>query len=469
MIKLVIEKELREIISSTKFIITFSVCTVLILLTFYVGAKNHKLNLSRYEAAKAENFRQMEGLTDWLRVSNHRIFLPPQPLEALVSGVSNDIGRTINIHGRGELTSVDSRYNDDPIFAVFRFLDLTFIFQVVLSLFAILFVYDAINGEKERGTLQLSFAGPVQKDKFILAKVIGSFLSLSIPLLIPVLLGCLLLPILGINLSPDEWIRLALVIVTGLIYFGVFLTLSIFVSALTQRSSSSFLALLVIWIFAVFIIPRTSVLLAGRAVNVPSSDELSYKKSRFRAQLWQEDKKKIQDFASTEVEDMEKMASEFSKFMQDLSKERNDKMDEYADRLNEERKNYQTRQQRLAFNIARFSPSSLFSLAITNFAGTSLKMKQQFLKEANGYQQAYSQFMKEKTGMSLGGGIMIYRVGEGEDEKPIDPGELPEFNYKKSSLVEALNYAIIDIALLIIFNLLFFVGAYTAFIKYDVR
>ncbi len=192
MIKLIIEKELRDIIGSTKFAVTFAVSALLVLLTFYVGSQNRLLNMARYKAARAENLRKMEGQTDWLMVRDHRIFLPPQPLEALVSAVSNDIGRTITVAGRGELSSVDSRYNDDPIFAEFRFLDLDFIFQIVLSLFAILFAYDAINGERERGTLRLTFANAVPRVKYILAKFIGSWLGLVIPILIPVLLGLLL-------------------------------------------------------------------------------------------------------------------------------------------------------------------------------------------------------------------------------------------------------------------------------------
>ena len=39
--------------------------------------------------------------------------------------------------------------------AMFRFIDLEFTFQVVLSLFAILFSYDAVCGERERGTLEI--------------------------------------------------------------------------------------------------------------------------------------------------------------------------------------------------------------------------------------------------------------------------------------------------------------------------
>ena len=471
MIKFIIEKELRDIIGSTKFAVTFGVCAVLILLTFYVGAENYQLYVSRYEAARAENLRKMEGLTDWIRVNNHRIFLPPQPLESLVTGISSDIGRTIEMQGGGELSAVDSRFNDDPIFAVFQFLDLNFIFKIVLSLFAILFVFDAISGEKERGTLRLSFANAVPKDKYILAKLIGSFLALSVPLLIPILLGSLLLPLLGVHLTGDEWIRLALVILSGLLYFGVFLTLSIFISALNKKSSNSFLTLLVIWITVVFILPRASVLLAGRAVDVPSVDQLASQKSRYRAQLWTEDQDKLASFKPDKDMEAQAMVSEFNKFMQDLADKRNDKLQQLTKRLNEERRNKQVQQERLAFGLVRISPSALFSLATTALVGTSIGLKQHFLNEATGYQKTYSHFMKEKTGLNLGGDVILFRVktGEEEEEKPIDPKELPELQYQKASLVEVMSHSILDIGLLLMFNILFFVGAFVGFLRYDVR
>ena len=470
MIKLIIEKELRDIIGSTKFAVSFAVCAVLILLTFYVGAKNHQLNIARYQAAKAENLRKMEGLTDWMRVSSHRIFLPPQPLESLVSGVSNDIGRTIEMIGRGELSSVDSRFSQDPIFAVFRFLDLEFIFQIILSLFAILFAFDAINGEKERGTLQLAFANKVPRDKFIMGKLLGSFIAIGVPLLIPIILGCLLLPVFKVSLSGDEYMRLGAVIFTGLLYFCAFLTLSVFISSLTQKTSSSFLMLLVIWIFAVLIIPRSAVLLAGRAVDVPSVDELSYQKSRYRAQLWKEDGKRMSEFKPSTTGDMEKMVEEFNKFMKELSDERNRKIEEYNDRLNESRTSKQLAQERLAFTFARLSPSAVFSLASTGLVGTSIAQKQHFLDEAAGYQQSYASFMKEKTGRTPGGDmILITMSSDDEEEEPIDPSELPSFEYNAAPFALALNATLLDIALLLLYNLIFFIGAFVGFIRYDVR
>lgn len=474
MIKLIIEKELREIIGSTKFAITFGVCSILILLTFYVGAKNYQLNVARYEAAKAENLRKIEGLTDWIRVTSHRIFLPPQPLESLVTGISNDIGRTIEVYGRGELASVDSRFNDDPIFAVFQFLDLNFVFQIVLSLFAILFAFDAINGEKERGTLRLSFANTLPKDKYILAKLIGSFLALGIPLLIPIVLGSLMLAFLGVQLNGDQWLRLGLVILTGFLYFGAFLSLSIFASVLTQRSSSSFLALLVIWILSIFIVPRATVLLAGRAVAVPSVDQINYQKSKLRAQLWEEDQNELAQFKPGQDKSPEEMANEFNKFMQELADKRDQKMREFSNRLNEQRQNRQRQQERLAFTLARISPSALFSLATATIVGTSIELKQHFLDEAAGYQQTFAEFMRKKTGMNLGSGVILFRMErrgdeEAEAEKPINPNELPQFEYHPIPLHKIMDKIMFDVGLLALFNILFFVGAFVRFLKYDVR
>ncbi len=222
MLKVLIEKEIRDIIGSTKFAVIFGACAVLVLVSFYVGARTYQANQSQYEAAKAENLRQFEGLTDWFSVQQYRVFLPPQPLAALVSGVSNDIGRTTEIWGRGELSAQDSKFGDEPIYAVFRFLDLEFMFQIVLSLFAVLLGYDAISGEKERGTLKLSFANSVPHYKYILGKIIGSLAALAVPLLVALSIGCLILPVLGVPLSGDDWMRLALVIATGLLYFAAF-------------------------------------------------------------------------------------------------------------------------------------------------------------------------------------------------------------------------------------------------------
>jgi len=471
MLRVIIEKEMRDIVGSTKFAVTFAVCAALILLSFYAGAKNYKVSRAQYEAATAENLRQLEGLTDWFGIQQHRIFLPPQPLEALVSGVSYDIGRTTEVRGRGELIATDSRFNEDPIFAIFRFLDLGFMFQIVISLFAILLGYDAVSGEKERGTLRLTFANAVPRATYILGKLIGSFLALAIPLIAAIALGCLLLPLLGIPMKSADWIRLSLVNLTGLLYFGAFLAMSVFISSVTERSSNSFLLLLVIWIAAVMIVPRASVLLAGRYVDVPSVDQIASQKSRLRAQLWEDHRKNIGSFKASETGDPEKMMNEFNRFMEEQADARDMKMREFADRLNEDRFNAQQEQQKLAFNIARISPATSLTLATAALAETSLALKNHYHEEAAAYQEVYGNFMKEKTGINPGGRMMIIKSRMDEDEEPerINPQELPKFVYRPIGLAASIQSATVDIGFLALFNLLFFSAAFVGFLRYDVR
>lgn len=470
MFKLILDKELREIIGTTKFAVTFGVCAVLILLAFYVGARNYTTSLAEYEASVSENLKQMEGLTEWNQVE-HKIFLKPQPLASLVSGVSNDIGRTVDMQSRGELRDQGSRFNEDPIFAVFRFLDLEFIFTIVLSLFAILFGYDAINGEKERGTLRLSFANSIPRDQYILGKIVGSFLALVVPLMIPVLIGCLLLPVLGVPMAGDDWLRLSMVILTGLLYFGVFLTLSVFISALTEHSSSSFLMLLVVWIFSVLIVPRVSVLIAGRSVDVPTIDHVDYEKSKYQRQLFSDRMVAFNDWAQSFKRTDDHNA--FMTGMQDFNSEQDaimtEKMDLLTEQLNEDRENKSSQRQRLALAIARISPASSFSLAAADLASTSLDLRSAYLNAANAYQTQYAQFMESKD---AGGGGFTMRFNHNEEEEepdPIDPAELPVFEYQAPDAASTISEALPDLGLLALFNIMFFMGAFVAFLRYDVR
>ncbi|NUN70193.1 MAG: ABC transporter permease subunit [Bacteroidetes bacterium] len=472
MVRLIIEKELRDIFTSSKFLVTFGICSVLIILSFLIGARNHQVATAQYEASKRANDLQYEGVTDWTRVQEYKIFLPPQPLATLVNGVANDIGRTIEVRGRGELRSQDSRYGDDPIFALFRFLDLEFIFSIVLTLFAILFGYDLINGEKERGTLRLTFSNAIPRTGYIIAKFIGAFLALAVPLLVPILAGILILPAFGITLAGDDWLKLALIIGAGIITVGAFLALALFVSASTERSSTSFLVLLSLWIVMVMIVPRLSVVAADQIVTVPSVDEINSQKSRFMSQIWNEDRGRMNSYTPPKSQNVQEVMAGFNKFMQELADAREKKFNELSARLNEERTNRQAEQQMLAMLVSGVSPSALFTLAAGEINGTSLRMERAFLEQAKEYQRQYAAFMKEKTGMNTGGFSFVVRMVTDDDAappKPINIRELPQFAFTPLSAASGLGAYTGYTGVLAVYLLLFFAGAYRSFQRYDVR
>jgi ABC-type transport system involved in multi-copper enzyme maturation permease subunit len=471
MLKTIIEKEIRDLIGSTKFAITFGACAVLIIGSFYAGAARYELYRQQYEASKSQELRQIGENTDWNAVGEAKAFLPPDPLATLVSGVSNDIGRTASVSGRGEPGIDDSRYSEDPIYAVFQFLDLEFVFKVILSLFAILLGYDAISGEKEQGTLRLAFANAVPRHTYIVGKLIGGFGVLAVSLLVALAAGALLFPAMGIPMSGADWGTLGLIIITGFLYFGVFLTLSVAVSALTQRPSNSFLVMLVVWIVAVMIVPRVAVLTAGRAVDVPSVDEIASQKSRFAGQLRKEYYAALAgmsiDMSGGEGDPIQKL----NQFMDSLTSVRQAKMDELSGRLNEQRHNAQEVQGKLALSLARVSPTASLTIAISHLAGTSLALHDRFYQESLEYSSKFGDFKREKTGFNAGASLRVIRVGDGEEEErePIDPTELPQFEFRRQETSDAINAAAADIGLLAFFNLLFFAGAFVAFSRYDLR
>jgi ABC-type transport system involved in multi-copper enzyme maturation permease subunit len=483
MFRLIVAKELREIISSTKFAATFGICSVLILLAFFLGARSYHVGRAQYDAAVAEERRQLDGQTDWLNVSPS-VFLPPQPLAYLVPGVSHDIGRTTEVTGRGGLRSEGSRFGEEPLLALFRFVDLEFTFQVVLSLLAILFAFDAVCGERERGTLRLTFASSVPRGVYILGKIIGSLLALTVPLLIPLAAGAMLLPLMGVPLSGAEWARLALVVAAGMLYIGAILGLSVLVSSLTRSSATAFVLLLSLWVVGVLIVPRAAVLLSARSVEVPSTDHVLSQRARLWRQLWREDQQKIQDFMQERmlgVETVEDPAEQqamaqravaaFNEHFDELADERQRKLADLDARLSEERRNRQHWQQALALGAARISPASAFSLAAAQFAGTSLELPQKYLQDVRAYQERFAAFQKEKTGRSAGGIRVVVKMNNEEEEGPptIDPAELPAFVSEPPPLNRVLRAGIFDLSLLALFNLAFFSGAFAVFRRYDVR
>ncbi len=162
--------------------------------------------------------------------------------------------------------------------------------------------------------------------------------------------------------------------------------------------------------------------------------------------------------------------TDFRAYMTELSDAREEKARDFGGRLNEDRRNKEEAQQRLALGIARLSPTSAFSLAATNLAGTSLDLKQRYMQAATAYQREYARFIREKTG-TTGGNVII--VGDGqrtEEPDPIDPNEIPAFVYTEFGTDTFIENALPDLGILLLFNLVFsFGGAFLTFLRYDVR
>lgn len=480
MLGTLIEKELKAILLSPKFVAVFSVCSILIILSIYLGITEYKASMAQYESVVANNTQQMRDARTWMELSTV-VGRRPDPMQIFASGISNDIGRQAPISSGIKL--YNSNYSENTIFAVFRYMDLMFIVQIVLSLFAILFTYDSISGEKENGTLKLSFANQLPRGKYIIAKIVGSWLGLVIPLLIPLLLGTLLIILNDIPMTTAHWLQFSLLMVMSFLYFSFFLCLGILLSSLTRGTSASFLYLLVIWVSFVLIIPRAGVMVAGHFIKVPTAAEIASKYSQKNREL-------SEDYRKWANEHMKKFSAELSSLyasqpsnqeeLKAKSKEISDKSlaeikkrgaklaqdrAEYDAFLKEDWRNRKIVREKFGFSLSRFSPASAFQMAAVNLAETGMSLKYNYEDQLRNFRDVFKKFQAKKE-LEEKDGYQAMMEGKG---KPIDISEVPQFKYEKADIHQMLGATVIDMGILSFYILITIAGSCIAFIRYDVR
>jgi ABC-type transport system involved in multi-copper enzyme maturation permease subunit len=468
MLRDIIKKEILDNITSPKFVFTFLLCTILILLSIYTGVTNYRAEKKEYTAALALNKKNLESQPNYQSLAGIgvKVSKPPQVLGTVVTGIEEAVGRVAPVNIAADPNLIDSKYSSNPVFAVFGSLDLMFIVKIVLSLFAILFTYDAIVGEKEKGTLKLALSNDVPRDRLILGKAIGGYISLLLPLLIPLVLGLLILLITpDISLSGQDWARLLLILLMFFLYLSVFFSLGLFVSARTTRSSTSFLVLLFVWVVFVMVIPKVAVIAAGQIQPIPSVHEITAKKDAFLQQIQSGAQKGVLDWIKKNSVDAQKdpkgYQARFQQFIQDYQQELTSKIDENNAALERDYQQVKRAQQSLAVNLSRISPASALTFGSMTLARTGIDDFDRFLASVRAYKPIYTKWVNSKLGQSIN-----FQTGETSQIK-ID--DMPQHVYEPQWLSRSLVRTIPDFALLAVMIIVFFVGAYVSFLRYDVR
>jgi len=110
--------------------------------------------------------------------------------------------------------------------------------------------FDAINSEKNKGTLSRILAQPVPRDYLINAKFTAALYVISVMLFS---LGFLVmgfgLTMTGIPPTPEEFLRVVFFIVVSIFYVSFWLNLSILFSVLFHQPATSALSGIAVWLF----------------------------------------------------------------------------------------------------------------------------------------------------------------------------------------------------------------------------
>jgi ABC-type transport system involved in multi-copper enzyme maturation permease subunit len=480
-------KEIRELLYSFKFLVIAVTGFVLIALSVFNGYAAYKSELKGITVGRQlaeEQLGELEGYNEleWRAIE---VIRGPEVLGIFDIGIAGVIGRRSYIGSWNQAQASTSRYAQDPVLALFGELDLTFIVGVVYSLFAVLFGYSAVSGEREKGTLQLIISNPVRRTSVIAGKLIGTYIPLALVYLLPLLLclACLML-LTDFGLAGDEWGRLAGMVGGHLLYLLVFLNVGLAMSALTRSSFVSFLLCLFLWVGAIAVVPKVTTHIASLVSPSMSAVEMEKRQrdfwDQYRFEYPKQMKKFLQDHPMTE-EEFKAKEREFYDTVQEQMKKRNE---EFSERLTREYRMKRMNMLGTATLLSSISPTSSMNYTVHSLSNTGPRLLEVFEDSLKVYRKdflAYAKAMAEKHEKeeeqrkgrwSFGSredGTIKVEIDEDYQPPKLDLSGMPRFRMILPDAVEMTGKTLPYFGMLAIYALLFFALAYVAFLRYDVR
>ncbi len=333
--------------------------------------------------------------------------------------------------------------------------DWGFIIGYVLSLVALLFTFDAISGERERGTLRLMLANAVPRHTVLIGKFLGALISINIPFTIAVLVNLFVISTSNdVHLGAGEWSRLGIIFGIALLYTCLFLALGLLVSSRVQRSAVSLVILLLVWVTLVVFMPSTLASIAGGSSSPRPTFGFSERSSQLHDELDKKYSARIHDAG----EDSTKRLQLLGEFVT--------KDAEGQEQLHEERLKQRIAQVKKARAITRFSPVTIVQHLLESFAGTGFERHLQFLENAKSHARQFRTFIVD-TDREDPDSLHFLGVRAGMSGKPVSPGAVPKFE-DTLSLSHDFNTAAMDLLLLTLFVIVLLSGAYLAFVRVEV-
>lgn len=492
MIWILIRKEIQETVVDSRFWIASVLCVLLVPLGMYVSLKNYEQRLDSYQTSNQQYVRHNRGRIDAnFEAKGYR---PPSPLSVFSGGLKDllNLEVTTTRNGNADIGSEPDSTNLQAV--LFGKIDFVYIVTTVLSILAFIFTFSSVTGEREMGTLRLMLSNATPRSNIILAKIIGSYLVFLAPFTLSLLIGLLVLNISNVFSFSSSGILpaiLVMLIITLLFMFCIF-CLGVLVSTLTQRSLVSMVVVLLIWVVWALIVPKISPMIAQIVYPIQSPQVVEAQKQMARENLQNELTTKKSDLFKSKMAGIQKMMTEGSvqpnsnqwqksaiEAKQAFDQEKIPLEREYEQRIEEAIRlvdntytNERQIQTAIAINLSRLSPICCLTYALSELAGTGTVEMESFTRKAIQFREqvqhmVYDNFEIMEISTGGRGGMNVAYAKDGVDPNNIAVPQLSD--YEHTTLSKALQTSWVDIMLLALFSILFFIGAYVKFLKYDVR
>ena len=488
MFRTLIRKEIVETMLDLRFVIATLLCVVLIPLGMYVSRKDYEQRIDDYQRSH-QMYRQHYGkiIGANVAVEGHR---PPSILSIFALGLDSFMPDKVITSRSGLFRTAKDPGIDNPESLLFGKADLLFNISFVVSLAVLLFTFNSISGEKEMGTLRMMISNPIPRSQILLAKIVGSYTTLLIPLVISLLIALIILdasPYISI-LSSHIWPAFLVIVLITFLFILAMVTMSICISTLTHSPITSIVILLFVWVIVVLVIPKVSPIVAQIIYPIESRNVTDLRKQIVTKDIDEEftqKRRRLFDkcrttfgvdtgvgISNVQQNEADKQAyAQYDREVLPLNEEKQRCIADEIKKIEQAYRNKRNIQASIAINLSRISPVSCYTYLVSGLSQTGVTESERFFKNAQRFQDEIKAAIYDNFVLKTYGGMGRGTASTTEKVDGFDPAKItvPEMQYQYSTLAEALQTGWIDILLLFLFNILFFLGAFIRFRKYDVR
>jgi ABC-2 type transport system permease protein len=498
-----IRRELLDNLMTFRFAAAVFIILLLVVANTVVLIKDHEQRLASHNAAVRMHQRQLQEKKTY-SAGTEKLFVdrPPNPLSIFNVGFDKQLGNEIQVSHNyvPSLWDAGMHGSDNPFMDMFASIDIVFIFEVILSLLALIFAYDTLAGEYERGTLRLVLTSHVRRGHILLAKYISAMLCLLVPLLMSLLLAVILLTTtLTISLNTDDFLRIGGIILTTVVYLSVFYLIGMLISAATRRTRTALMLSMFVWGFLVLVYPnmilavvpqpeapQTRVASAFNQIermweafdrdrkHFLATDALPGEDWHFKimgsgwygANLWGNPDRLSYTYKSKmEAYTLNKEAEPRIPHAQNYFGFLGTQVVGTADRTWFIRKSALEDIFIQPANVERLylklSPVGLYDTTTQAWAGTDLLGVRDFFDAARRYRQHVIAYFYEEE-------IFRSRQWFSSDKGAADWSNLPQFSFQRASMSTTAKRVLLDVCLLLMMNLALFIVIFLIFVKSEV-
>lgn len=478
-----IKKELLEHLMSLRFAIALVLCLVVILCSLFVRVRDYNQVVDDYTQSVAMERQRLANIErpwgfPWSGVNVH---LAPNPLKVFVRGLEDANGLAARVSTGPLQPEVKEAQNVSV--ALFPPIDLVAFVGLIMSLMAVVFGFDGICGEKDRGTLRLMLSYSVPRHTVLLGKWIGGYVTLVLPLLVTMIVAAVIVMLQpNISLSDGQWLRLVGIVVIGLLYLAAMYSLSLAVSCFTARASTAAMILLSVWVVLVLAVPNMSPYVAQALCPAANAQEIASAQRTAEADVREREylsKRREYDRANGFADewweninwnDWESAKRVWQRWAQMVLYQKEASLTVLAERRKIEQKYRVNLDNQIAMSrwIARLSPFSCFAMASTELADAGLLERRRLMQQLEGYQEtlctyAFDEcYAAEMTGLANQGNLPTPWA-----RHRVNP--VPAFTYAPAAGQDYARAIGMDAGLLAALAVGLFLVSYFKFLRYDVR